>query len=76
MCSSDLFIWRRRLNNATLATATHKELGKVADGTSTQVRVQTINKWRAKMIQKKIYKVEDSSWKGDGKRERESNIAI
>ena len=69
-------MWRRPLNSTTLATATHRELEKVVDGTSTQVRVQTINKWRAKMIQKKIYKVEDSSWKGDGKRERESNIAI
>ena len=69
-------MWIRPLNSATLATATHRELGKVADGTSTQARVQMINKWRVKMIQKKIYKVEDSSWKGDGKRERESNIAI
>ena len=69
-------MWRRPLNSATLATATHRKLEKVVDGTSTQVRVQTINKWRAKMIQKKIYKVEDSSWKGDGKRERESNRAI
>ena len=49
------------MNSATLATATHRELGKVADGTSTQVGVQIINKWRVKMTQKKIYKVEDSS---------------
>ena len=64
-------MWRRPLNSATLATATHRELGKVANGTSTQVRVQIINKWRVKMTQKKIYKVEDSSWKRDGKnRER------
>ena len=57
-------------------TATHKELGKVADGTSTQVRVQMTNKWRVKIIQKRLYKVEDSSWKGDRKGERKSNIAI
>ena len=69
-------MWRRPLNSATLATATHRKLEKVVDGTSTQVRVQMINKWRMKIVQKKIYKVEDSSWKGDGKRERESNIAI
>ena len=69
-------MWRKPLNSATLATITHKDLGKVADRTSTQVRVQMINKWRMKIVQKKIYKVEDSSWKGDGKRERESNIAI
>ena len=52
-----------------------RELEKVADGTSTQVRVQMINKWRVKMIQKKIYKVEDSSWKEEEKRDRKSNIA-
>ena len=69
-------MWIRPLNSATLATATHRELGNAADGTSTQVRVQMINKWRVKMIQKKIYKVEDSSWKGDRKGERKSNIAI
>ena len=64
-------MWRRPLNSATLATATHRELGKVADGTSTQIEVQIINKWRMKMTQKKIYKVDDSSWKGDRKnRER------
>ena len=64
------------MNSATLATTTHRELGKVANGTSTQVRVQTINKLRVKMIQKKIYKVEDSSCKEDRKGERKSNIAI
>ena len=45
-------MWRKRLNSATLANATHRELGKVADETSTQVRVRMINKWRVKMIQK------------------------
>ena len=65
------FMWRRPLNSATLATATHRELGKVADEISTQVGVQIINKWRVKMTQKKIYKVEDSSWRGDQKIERE-----
>ena len=69
-------MWRGRLNSATLATTTRRELGKVANGTSTQVRVQMINKWRVKMIQKKLYKVEDSSWKGGRKGERKSNIAI
>ena len=63
-------MWRRPLNSATLATA-NRELGKVADGTSTQIGVQIINKWRVKMTSKKIYKVEDSSWRGDRKIERE-----
>ena len=34
------FMWRRRLNSVTLANATHRGPVKVADGTSTQVRVQ------------------------------------
>ena len=60
-------MWRRPLNSTTLATATHRELGKVADGKSIQVEVQIINKWRVKMTQKKIYKVEDFSWREDQK---------
>jgi len=53
-------MWRRPLNSVTLATATHRELGKATNGTSIQVKVQIINKWRLRMTQKKIYKVEDS----------------
>ena len=30
-------MWRRPLNSAVLAAPTHKGLGKVSDGTSTQV---------------------------------------
>ena len=69
-------MWRKPLNSVTLATATHRELGKVADGTSIQVGVQIINKWRVNMTQKKIYKVEDSSWKGIEKYKRENTVAI
>ena len=70
-------MWIRRLNSATLANATHKELSKVADGTSTQVRVQMINRWRVKMIQKGLYKVGDSPRKGDRrKREKNNNTTI
>ena len=63
------FMWRRRLNSATLVNATHRELenGKVANETSTQVTVQMINKWRVKMIQKVLYKVGDSPQNGDGR---------
>ena len=70
-------MWRRRLNSATLTNATHKELGKVADGISTQIRVQMINRWRVKMVQKGLYKVEDSPRKGDRKkRKKKNNIAV
>ena len=52
-----------------------RELERVFDGTSTQVNVWMINKWRVKMIQKRIYKVKDS-WNGKGKTERKNSIAI
>ena len=69
-------MWRRPLNSATLATATHRASGKMADGTSTQVGAQIFDKWRVKMTPKKLYKVEDSSWREDRKIEREDTIAI
>ena len=70
-------MWKRPLNSATLATATHRELERVSDGTNTQVGVQMINKWRVKMIQKKIYKVKDSLWKkGVREKEKENTVII
>ena len=51
-------MWRRPLNNAALANATHKK-PKVSDGTGTQVRVQMINKCRIKMVQREQYNVRD-----------------
>ena len=70
------FMWRKSLNNTTLAAITHRKLERVSDGTGTQVRVWMINRWRVKMIQKRICKVKDSSWKGDRKREKKNSIAI
>ena len=67
-------MWKRRLNSATLVNATHKELRKVVDGISTQVRVQMINRWRVKMIQKGLYKVGDSPQKGDRKEREKRTI--
>ena len=67
-------MWRRRLNSTILANATHKELGKVADGTSTQVRVQMINRWRVKMIQKGYIRWETIHEKGIEERERKRTI--
>ena len=47
-CSTTNFlialIWRRPLNSAALVTPTHRGLGRVSGGTSTQV-VEMINKW-------------------------------
>ena len=67
-------MWKRRLNSATLVNATHRELRKVTDGKNTQVRVQMINRWRVKMIQKGLYKVGDSPQKGDRKEREKRTI--
>ena len=66
----------KTFEQAILATAIYRELEKVSDGTSIQVEVWMINKWRVEMIQKRIYKVEDPSWKGDRKGREKNNIAI
>ena len=46
---------RRPLNSVTLATATHKELIRVSDGTGAQVGVWMINKCKAQMIGEGLY---------------------
>ena len=77
--SLDAFIWRRRLNNVALANATHRRPGNVADGTSTQVKVQMINRCKVKMNQKELYKLKDSPQKRRGRKKREEkgeNICI
>ena len=52
-------MWRRLLNNAVLATTTHKKPERVSDGTITQVVTQMINKCRIKIVQKELYNVRD-----------------
>ena len=37
------------MNSVTLATTTHREVGKMSDGTGTQVKVQITNKCKALM---------------------------
>ena len=59
------FMWRRPLNSTTLATTIHKKPKSVSDGTGTQVRARMINKCRIKMVQRRIYNVKGSSWRGD-----------
>ena len=68
------FMWRRPLNSTVWATTTYKEPERVSDGIGTQVRVRMTNKWRVKMIQRKIYKVEGSSWRRDQKKERKGTL--
>ena len=60
-CTTAIFLtalmWRRTLNSATLATATHKELKEVSDGIDAQVEVWMIDKCKAQMIRKDLYNV-------------------
>ena len=44
------------MNSAALATTTHRKMEGVFDGTSTQVRVQIINKCKAMMVSRRLYK--------------------
>ena len=55
------------LNSTTLVAATHRNLGKVVDGSSTQVATCMINKWRAKINENEAYNVRNPPGKGDRK---------
>ena len=63
-------MWKRPLNSVTLATATHTELERVSDGISIQVKLRMINKWRVKIIQRRIYKVKESFMKRGRERKK------
>ena len=47
---------------------------RVSDGTSTQAMIWTIDKWRAKIIQREIYNV--PMRKGGSKNEEKNTVAI
>ena len=64
-------VWRRSLNSAALVTPTHRGLGRVSGGTSTQV-VEMINKWGAKIFKRELYNVRDPLWRRDRKIKRET----
>ena len=69
------------LNSAALVAATHRGLGKAADGTSTRVMTCTINRWRVKIFWKEVYNVKDPPRMGDrgkrgGREKKEKTTAI
>ena len=65
------FMWRRPLNSTALATTNHRKPGGVSDGTSTQVKVQMIDKCKIKMARRELYNVRNLPWGRDRKnRER------
>ena len=49
-------MWRGLANSITLATTTHRKMGEMSDGTGTQVKVQMINKYKALMTSRGLYK--------------------
>ena len=51
------FMWRKPLNSAVLVAPTHRGPVRMSDGTSTQAVAWTIDKWRAKIIQREIYNI-------------------
>ena len=60
------------MNSAVLATTTHRKMEGVSDGTSTQVRVQIINKCKVLMASRRLYKKGSPHEEEDGeKRELE-----
>jgi len=52
-------MWRRPLNSTILVAATHRRLGRASDGTNTRKVTCIINKWRAKISQRRLYNVRD-----------------
>ena len=60
-------MWRRPLNSAILAKATHRKPKRVSDGTGTQIRAQMTNKCRIKMVQRELYNVRDPPQGNDQK---------
>ena len=54
-------MWKGLANNIALATTTHRKMGEMSDGTDTQMKVQMINKCKALMTSKGLYKKGESS---------------
>ena len=71
-----VFMWRKPLNSATLATTTPRTPDRVFDGTGTQVVAQMTNKCRIKIVQKELYNVRDPSWIRDRRTREENSVAI
>ena len=58
------------MNSAALATTTHRKMEGVSDGTSTQVKVQIINKYKVLMASRRLYKEGSPHEEGDQKKEK------
>ena len=56
-----------------MATTTHRKMGKMSDGTGTQVKVQMINKCKALITSRGQYKRRESPRKRDGKKRKKEH---
>ena len=46
----------------------------VSDGKGTQVETWMIDKWKAKIVEKELYKGRDIPWKGDWKNQERNTV--
>ena len=67
-------MWRRQANSVTLANATHRKIRWMSDGTGTQVKVQMVNKCKALINLRRLYKRRKSPWRRDRKFENKKDI--
>ena len=58
------------MNNAALATTTHRKMKGVSDRISTQVGVRIINKCKVMMASRRLYKKGSSHEEGDARKAR------
>ena len=49
-------MWKRQANSVTLASATHRKIREMSDGTGTQVKVQMVNKCKVLINSRRLYK--------------------
>ena len=64
---SAALMWRRQANGVTLASATHRRIREMFDGTGTQVKVQMANKCKVLINSRRLYKRRRSPCRGDRK---------
>ena len=58
------------MNSTALATTTHRKVKGVSDGTSTQMGAQIINKCKATMASRRLYKKGSPHEEGHARKER------
>ena len=69
-------MWTRPLNSVISVTATHRTPERMSEGTSIQVKVWIINKWKTKIIKNGLYNRRNPPWRGDPRINKKSTVAI